>query len=52
MRYMHDKKTVDGLIKKLRTVQSTDLRREVLATLIRLYHREADYKGVWWGIRR
>ena len=20
-------------------------------TLIRLYHREADYKGVWWGIR-
>src|SRR5262249_6305711 len=21
------------------------------ATLIRLYHREADYKGTWWGIR-
>jgi putative heme-binding domain-containing protein len=47
---MHDKKTVDGLIKKLRTVQSSELRREVLATLIRLYYREADYKGVWWGI--
>jgi putative heme-binding domain-containing protein len=50
MRYMHDKKTVDGLIKKLRTVQSSELRCEVLSTLIRLYHREADYKGVWWGI--
>jgi putative heme-binding domain-containing protein len=50
MRYMHDKKTVDGLIKKLRTIQSSELRREVLATLIRLYYREADYRGVWWGI--
>ena len=51
MRYMHDKKTVEGLIKKLGTVRSSELRRDILATLIRLYHREADYKGVWWGIR-
>jgi putative membrane-bound dehydrogenase-like protein len=51
MRDMHDKKAVEGLIKKLGTVRSPDLRREVLVTLIRLYHREADYKGVWWGIR-
>ncbi len=50
LRYMHDKKAVDGLIKRLRTVQSSELRREVLATLIRLYYREADYTGVWWGI--
>jgi putative heme-binding domain-containing protein len=39
------------LIKKLATVRSVELRRDVLATLIRLYHREADYRGVWWGIR-
>ena len=26
-------------------------RREILATLVRLYHREADYDGSWWGIR-
>jgi putative membrane-bound dehydrogenase-like protein len=51
MRYMHDQKTVEGLIRKLATVRSLELRREMLATLIRLYHREADYKGVWWGIR-
>ncbi len=51
LRYMHDKKTVEGLIRKLGTIRSADLRRDVLATLIRLYHREADYKGVWWGIR-
>jgi putative heme-binding domain-containing protein len=27
------------------------LRRGILATLIRHYHREADYTGSWWGIR-
>jgi putative membrane-bound dehydrogenase-like protein len=51
MRYMHDKRTVEGLIKKLGAVRTSELRRAILATLIRLYHREADYKGVWWGIR-
>jgi putative membrane-bound dehydrogenase-like protein len=51
MRYMHDGKTVEGLIKKLGTTRSAELRRGVLATLVRLYHREADYKGAWWGIR-
>lgn len=51
LRYMHDKKAVEGLIQKLGTTRSTELRRGILATLIRLYHREADYKGSWWGIR-
>jgi putative membrane-bound dehydrogenase-like protein len=51
MRYMHDEKAVDGLIKKLGSVRSPELRRGIFSTLIRLYHREADYKGSWWGIR-
>ncbi|MDB5390451.1 MAG: cotH 2, partial [Planctomycetaceae bacterium] len=51
MRSMHDPKIVEGLIKKLGTVRSTELRRAILVTLIRLYYREADYKGTWWGIR-
>ena len=51
LRYMHDKKAVEGLIAKLGTARATDLRRGILVTLIRLYHREADYKGTWWGIR-
>jgi putative heme-binding domain-containing protein len=51
MRYMHYRKTVEGLIKKLGTTRGADLRRDILATLVRLYYREADYKGVWWGIR-
>jgi putative membrane-bound dehydrogenase-like protein len=51
LRYMHDKKAVEGLIKKLGTAWSPEVRRGILVTLIRLYHREADYKGSWWGIR-
>jgi putative membrane-bound dehydrogenase-like protein len=51
MRYMHDPRAVEGLIKRLATARSPDLRRGMLVTLIRLYHREADYKGSWWGIR-
>lgn len=51
LRYMHNSTAVEGLIKKLGAVRNSELRRGILATLIRLYHREADYKGSWWGIR-
>jgi putative membrane-bound dehydrogenase-like protein len=51
LRYMHSPKAVEGLIKKLSTVRSTELRWGILSTLVRLYHREADYTGSWWGIR-
>ena len=51
MRYFHDPRAVDGLVMKLGTVRTPELRRGILVTLIRLYHREADYAGSWWGIR-
>ena len=52
LRSLHDPKAVEGLIKKLSTASFTPrLRRDILATLVRLYHREADYEGSWWGIR-
>jgi putative heme-binding domain-containing protein len=51
LRYMHDAKAVEGLVKKLGTVRDPQLRRGILSTLVRLYHREADYTGTWWGIR-
>jgi putative heme-binding domain-containing protein len=51
LRTMHDGKAVEGLIRRLSTARSRELRRDILATLVRLYHREADYKGLWWGIR-
>jgi putative membrane-bound dehydrogenase-like protein len=51
MRSLHEPKAVEGLVKKLATTRSPEARREILATLVRLYHREADYEGSWWGIR-
>jgi putative membrane-bound dehydrogenase-like protein len=51
MRYTHSEKAVEGLIKKLAAARAPELRRAILATMIRLYHREADYTGSWWGIR-
>jgi len=51
LRSMHDPRAVEGLIKKLSTTRSPEARRDILATLVRLYHREADYDGSWWGIR-
>jgi putative membrane-bound dehydrogenase-like protein len=51
LRFMHDPKAVEGLIKKLGTARFPEVRRDLLATLVRLYHREATYEGSWWGIR-
>ena len=51
MRYFHDRKAVEGLIKRLSTARTPELRKGILVTLIRLYNREADYEGSWWGIR-
>jgi putative heme-binding domain-containing protein len=51
LRSMHKPTAVEGLIKKLSTARSPEARRDILATLVRLYHREADYDGSWWGIR-
>ncbi len=50
LRSLYEPAAVEGLIKRLGTGDS-DLRPEVLATLIRLYHKEAEYDGSWWGIR-
>lgn len=51
LRYMHDDAAVEGLILQLSKTRDLAARRAILATLIRLYHREGDYKGDWWGTR-
>jgi putative heme-binding domain-containing protein len=51
LRFLHDPKAVEGLIKRLATARSSEARHGILATPVRLYHREADYDGNWWGIR-
>ena len=51
LKYMHNEEAVSGLIGGLSRTQNADTREEILTTLIRLYHREGDYKGGWWGTR-
>ena len=50
LKYMHRSTAVAGLIKKLSTQRDEEQRRATLTTLVRLYHREADYKGDWLSL--
>jgi putative heme-binding domain-containing protein len=51
LKYMHNAVVVNGLVKKLSEVRSAEVRQDVITTLIRLYYREGEYKGDWWGTR-
>jgi putative heme-binding domain-containing protein len=52
LRYLHDEKAVDGLIKKFATVTDAALGDKILGTLIRLYQQETPYDGsYWWSTR-
>jgi len=48
---LHNDQAVAGLIDRLPRTTDPARRRELLAGLVRLYHREAEYKGSWWGTR-
>ncbi len=51
LRQIYSPAVVTGLIKGLNKTSNVTERREVLATLIRLYYQEGEYKGDWWGTR-
>jgi putative membrane-bound dehydrogenase-like protein len=51
LKYMHNEEAVSGLITALSSVRNSEARQEILTTLIRLYFREGDYTGGWWGTR-
>lgn len=48
LQQMHDPEVVSELV-KLRTVRGVP--RDILIALARLYYREADWNGEWWGTR-
>lgn len=48
LRYLHSPEVVAGLISHYRSSESEKLKSEILATLSRLYTREAPYDGSWW----
>jgi putative heme-binding domain-containing protein len=59
LQHLHEPSVVSGLLEWLKrhAASSTDdaeratARLQVLKTLCRLYYREADYTGDWWGTR-
>ena len=47
LKYMHDTRAVDGLIQAYGKADS-EIKKEILTTLARLYQQEAPYDGSWW----
>ncbi len=48
LRYLHDRKTVDGLIQAYKSSENQEIKTEILNTLSRLYMKEAPYDASWW----
>ncbi|HUR46131.1 MAG TPA: HEAT repeat domain-containing protein, partial [Candidatus Saccharimonadales bacterium] len=48
---IHEPRVVDGLVERLEKNQEPASRKVILKTLARLYNREADWDGKWWGTR-
>jgi putative membrane-bound dehydrogenase-like protein len=46
---MHDAETVSAVLAANGTVSDPMAKREVVATLARLYNAEGPWKGEWWG---
>lgn len=52
IRYMYDAKAVNGLMAAYKKTTDTNLKRQIMITLSRLYKREAPYEGLtWWSTR-
>lgn len=48
---MHKEEVVDALLDQLSSQADTGKRRDIIATLARLYHREGEWKGDSWSTR-
>ncbi|WP_339742776.1 discoidin domain-containing protein [uncultured Rubinisphaera sp.] len=51
LKYFHQSEIVEQLIEKLKETEQAEAQQELVALLIRLYFREGDYDGGWWGTR-
>lgn len=48
---MHSDEAVDILIKIFNQSENPNLKKGIITTLIRLYHKEGEYESGWWGTR-
>lgn len=51
LQHLHEVPVVEGLTARLNALQDPALRQIIYGGLCRLYHREADWDGSWWGTR-
>ena len=51
LRSMHTPTAVNGLFQELSKSYTPAARLEILTALMRLYHKEGEYKTGWWGTR-
>ncbi len=52
LKYMHDPKAVNGLMAAYKKAGDKALKKQILATLARLYQKDTPYDGTtWWGTR-
>ncbi len=52
LRYMHSPKAVNGLIQAYQKSTDEALKKQILQTVARLYHKEAPYDASWWWSTR
>ena len=48
---LHEAAAVDGLIARLTSISDPATHQAILRGLARLYNRESDWDGKWWGTR-
>lgn len=48
LRYMHNQKAVDGLLKAYGQSKDEKIKKQILITLARLYKKEDAYDASWW----
>jgi putative heme-binding domain-containing protein len=51
LRNLHEPRVVEGLITRLKRAETGSMQGAILPVLCRLYYREADWDGTWWGTR-
>ncbi|MDB6109464.1 MAG: heme-binding protein [Pedosphaera sp.] len=51
LRNLHEAQAVDGLIQRLEMKDLAAVHAPMLGVLTRLYYREGDWDGSWWGTR-
>ncbi len=51
LRSLHETQVIDGLIARMARASNIEERKLIITALARLYHKEGQWTGSWWGTR-